>query len=103
MISRVTAFIENETIQIRDDQGFDFRSSSEKKSRFLLELNRMSRTLDPANLDHQILTELSCLKTALRANDSRIRAHLRAVREVSKLMVDILQNEDADGTYGEFL
>ena len=101
VIARLGAFIELETEQIQNDKQFDFKASSEKKSRLLFELNRSSRGCDFASLDQSVLNELSKLKKALAKNEARIKAHLAAVREVSDIMVNILKNEDADGTYGE--
>ena len=103
VISRLGTFIELETEQIQSDRNFDFRASSEKKSRLLFELNRASRGCDFRELDRSVLTELARLKKALARNEARIRAHLSAVREVSDLMVTILKNEEADGTYGELI
>lgn len=103
MISRLKAVIENETEKITGSSDFDFKGSSEKKSRLLFDLNRTCRTLDLTRLDDTVLEDLSRLKTALALNEARIRVHLTAVREVSTIMVNILQNEDADGTYGELI
>ena len=103
VISRLGTFIELETEQIQTQKNFDFGASSEKKSRLLFELNRASRGLNFSELDRTVLTELSRLKRALARNEARIKAHLSAVREVSDLMVTILKNEEADGTYGEMI
>lgn len=103
MISRLKAVIENETEKITGSSDFDFKGSSEKKSRLLFDLNRTCRTLDLTRLDDSVLEDLSLLKKALALNEARIRVHLTAVREVSTIMVNILQNEDADGTYGEHI
>ena len=103
VIARLGTFIELETDQIQSEKNFDFGASSEKKSRLLFELNRACRGLDFTQLDRAVLTELSRLKRALARNEARIKAHLSAVREVSDLMVTILKNEEADGTYGEMI
>ena len=103
VISRLGTFIELETEQIQSNKNFDFGASSEKKSRLLFELNRASRGCDFTQLDRTILAELARLKRALARNEARIKAHLSAVREVSDLMVTILKNEEADGTYGEMI
>jgi len=103
VISRLGTFIELETKQIQSDKKFDFGASSEKKSRLLFELNRASRGCNFNELDRTVLTELARLKKALARNEAKIKAHLSAVREVSDLMVTILKNEEADGTYGEMI
>ncbi len=103
VIARLGTFIELETEQIQSDKSFDFGASSEKKSRLLFELNRASRGCNFEELDRTIMTELARLKRALARNEARIKAHLSAVREVSDLMVTILKNEEADGTYGEMI
>ena len=101
VIARLGKFIELETEQIQTEKNFNFGASSEKKSRLLFELNRASRGIDFAALDKSVLNELARLKQALARNEARIKAHLSAVREVSDIMVNILKNEEADGTYGE--
>jgi len=46
--------------------------------------------------------ELKKLQLALQKNEERIKAHLSAMREISSLMVGVLKNQEADGTYQEF-
>ena len=101
VISRLGTFIELETEQIQSNKNFDFGASSEKKSRLLFELNKASRGCDFSTLDRSVIDQLAHLKKALASNEAQIKAHLSAIREVSDLMVDILKNEEADGTYGE--
>ena len=101
VITRLGAFVENETAEIRSNRQFDFQASSEKKSRLLFELNKASRGCDFSTLDRSVIDQLAHLKKALASNEAQIKAHLSAIREVSDLMVDILKNEEANGTYGE--
>lgn len=101
IIRRLSAYIEQETDQIEQNVAFDYRASSEKKSRLLYELNRASRTVDMRQFDNGDLAELARLKKALADNRLKIQAHLTAVRDVSRIMVDLIRNEEADGTYGE--
>lgn len=101
IIRRLSTCIEEETDQVQKDTAYDFRASSERKSRLLYELNRASRTIDFRTLDAACLEELRRLKKALAVNREQIQAHLTAVRDVSRIMVDFIRNEEADGTYGE--
>ena len=101
VIARLGNFIEAETAEIQSNRNFDFQASSEKKSRLLFELNRASRGCDFSQLDRSVIQELMRLKQALAENEVKINAHLSAIREVSDLMVNIMKNEEADGTYGE--
>jgi len=102
ILSRLRLFVEDETQRIGSSPNFDFQSSSDRKSRLLFELNRASRAMDPRMMDQGLVDELKKLKTSLKENEMRIKAHLNAVREVSSYMVGVLKNEEADGTYQEF-
>ena len=102
IIRRLSAYVAAETSEISGNAKFDFQASSERKSRMLIELSRASRSINPAQVDQTLAQELEKLKEALQENERRIKAHLASVREVSALMVNILKNEEADGTYQEF-
>lgn len=102
IITRLNTYLLAETKSISENVKFDFRQSSERKSRLLFELNRASRVTDPRQLDAQCRAELGKLKLLLARNEEKIKAHLSAVREVSDLMVKVIRTEDADGTYGEY-
>lgn len=102
IIDRLIVCIDQETQSVRDDAGFDFQASVERKSRLLFELNRASRSINLDDLDSQCIGQLALLKNALQENENQIKAHLSAVREVSGIMVQLIKNEEADGTYCEF-
>jgi len=99
IVERLLNHIRTETTSIRQGNKFDFKNSVERKSRLLFELNRASRAVDINTLDNQCLAQLAQLKTALQENETQLAAHLSAVREVSGIMVQLLKNEEADGTY----
>ena len=101
ILTRLNTLIESETETVGADRDFDFKASNERKSRLLHELNRTGRKLDSVSVDGELLSELTNLKEALQRNEAKISAHLSAVREVSDIMVGIMRNEQADGTYSE--
>lgn len=101
ILSRLNLLIEHETAAIGADRSFDYQASNERKSRLLYELNRLNKSLGSTLVDEDLVQDLSKLKDALQRNEAKIGAHLSAVREVSDIMVSILQNDEADGTYSE--
>ena len=102
IISRLIEYIEQENSAIEGSGDFDFALSSERKSRLLFEFNRANATLDPAHLADETVSGLRRLKLGLVENERRIQAHLSAVKEVSGILVDIIRDEENDGTYGEY-
>ncbi len=103
IIDRLNLFIEDETQAMNVNSTFDYRTSSERKNRLLYELMRASRLTDFGILDKNTVSALSRLKSALEVNSASISANLSAVRDVANIMVNIMRNEEADGTYDEMI
>ncbi len=102
IISRLIEYIEQENLAIEENGNFDFVLSSERKSRLLFEFNRANATLDPTHLADETVAGLRRLKHGLIENERRIASHVSAVKEVSGILVDIMRDEENDGTYGEY-
>ncbi|RST85560.1 hypothetical protein EJC49_15125 [Aquibium carbonis] len=98
LIARIEEAVEIETKAIRTDVGFDLKSSNDRKSRYLYELNKAVRDIRPevlqANRDGIIR-----LRGKLAENEAAIAAHLKAVTEVAGLIQDAIEQSEADGTY----
>lgn len=99
VLSRLNFFIEQETEEIGSNKKFDFKASSEKKSRLLFELNKASRLADHTSMNETLISELQRLRKALKINEAKIRIHLSALRDVSDILVNIIKDENTDGTY----
>ena len=104
LIDRIEQTVEEETIAIRTDLGFDLKSSNARKSRYLYELNRTMKGVSVADLQSDQRDGIRRLREKLATNEATLLAHLNAVNEVATLMRNAIQRSEADGTYsaGEF-
>ena len=101
IIGRIAEAVEEETMAIRAGGGFDIRSSSARKSRYLYELTRATKGMEETDLLAEHRESLQQLRGKLAANESVIRAHMSAVSEVATLMQDVIKRAETDGTYSE--
>lgn len=89
---------ENEALEAR--VPVSFAEINRQKSQSLLEVTRLSRSL-PAGQQAHLQSRLGPLRDLLARNHRLLGFHLAAVREVSDLMVGVLNNAESDGTYGQ--
>ena len=99
IVRKLNNYLTEETSRIQSNLPVDYASSSEKKSRFLHELSRAGHQVDLENLEPSVSKELSVLKSALIENETILKAHILAVGDVSKIMIDFLKDNESDGTY----
>lgn len=99
LIGRIDEAVQQETHSLRNDRDFDIGASNARKSRFLYELNRAVKAIDPSDLTPAHRAALLSLRETLTRNEATIRAHLEAVNEVATLMRDAIRTAEADGTY----
>jgi hypothetical protein len=104
IIGRIEEVVEEETAGIRSGVSFDLKASNARKSRYLYELNRAMKGMQPAEFLAEHREGLTRLRQKLARNEAAIKAHLNAVNEVATLLRNAIQNAEADGTYsaGEF-
>lgn len=104
IIARIEEAVETETAAIRIDVNFDIKASNTRKSRYLYELNRAVKGMEPGALDATHRDGLERLRAKLEANEAAILAHLNAVKEIADLLQDTIERAEADGTYsaGQF-
>lgn len=104
LIGRIEEAVEEETVAIRTDLGFDIKSSNARKSRYLYELTRAMKGVGESYFLAEHRDGIKRLREKLATNEAAIRAHLNAVSEVANLMQNAIQRSEADGTYsaGEF-
>ncbi len=98
IIARLNHVLEQETAALRAGGQAELKEFTERKSRLLLELRHVADSLDlkpgdpmPAPLDK--------LRMRLQENQELLNLHMRAVREISDIVADTIQNNDSDGTY----
>jgi hypothetical protein len=99
IIGRIEAAIEEETAAIRGNLDFDIQASNARKSRYLYELNKASRCVDPQDISKQERDQLASLRQKLAANEAAILSHIDAVTEVAALIQKAIERAEADGTY----
>ena len=99
ILGRIEDAVEEETMAIRTDTGFDLKASNIRKSRCLYEFSRAVKSVgDPASLaEHR--DGISRLRDKLAVNEAALRAHLSAVGEVAALLQHAIRHSEADGTY----
>jgi hypothetical protein len=57
------------------------------------------RHLDRGSLTPPVAARLSALRISLEVNQRIVKMHLEAVREVSTILADAIQEAESDGTY----
>ncbi len=100
-IERLEQVIDLETAALKQSQPADLRDFNIKKSQGLLELNRMLRSVDPVTLAREAREPLGRLRDKLDRNLRMLQNHLRAVREVARVIAGAIQEAESDGTYCE--
>lgn len=98
-IERVANIIDLETESLRLYQPIDLVAFNHQKSHGLLELTRAVRALPPTAFDHSILQDLARLREKLEKNLAVLDIHLKAVRQVSTLIAQAIEDDNSDGTY----
>ncbi len=101
VLGRLEMIIDNENSRIGRDRDFDLKVSNAHKSRCLYELSMLFRDTDPAELATAHIEQLHSLKKKLVLNARRVEAHLEAVRSVTEILKNAMQDADADGTYSQ--
>lgn len=102
IIRRIEEAVDVETAAIKTDVNFDLKASNARKSRYLYELNRATRGLDPTMVGFETQSSLARLREKLELNERAILAHLNAVKEVATMVQDAIQHSENDGTYSAY-
>jgi len=98
-LDRLEDVIDEETAALKSYRATDLRDFNNRKSQALLELSRVARSLGNGPFDVQLTDRLAVLKSKLDANRGVIKMHLDAVREITLLVSDSIQEAESDGTY----
>jgi hypothetical protein len=99
ILGRIEEAVEEETVGIRTDMGFDIKASNARKSRYLYELTRAMKGVGEISFLAEHRDGLKRLRETLARNEEAIKAHLNAVNEVATLMQNAIRHAEADGTY----
>ncbi|WP_424958083.1 hypothetical protein [Hyphomicrobium sp. 1Nfss2.1] len=100
-MQRIELLVDRETEALRSRAAIDLKESNNNKSQALLELGLAARSLEGIELDSDLVGRLRMLRGKLEANQSMLRRHLEAVREIAGVVADTIQDSEWDGTYSQ--
>jgi hypothetical protein len=100
-MQRIDKILDRETEALQTRAAIDLKESNNNKSQALLELGLATRSLEGIALDPDLIEGLKALRTKLAFNQTVLRRHLDAVREVANVVADTIQDREWDGTYSQ--
>ena len=99
VISRIEGYLDEETEALSKSLKFDFKTSNDRKSQGLLDLNQALRRLQKGDVNADLQLRLGTFREKLAVNLRKIRLHLDAVKEIAAMLSEAIQNAESDGTY----
>jgi hypothetical protein len=99
IVSRIEGYLDEETAALSKALQFDFKTSNDRKSQGLLDLNQALRRLQRAEVNADLQLRLAMFREKLAVNLRKIRLHLDAVKEIAAMLSEAIQNAESDGTY----
>jgi len=103
VIARIEGYLDDETEALSKSFHFDFKSSNDRKSQGLLDLNQALRRLQQSDVNDDLRLRLAAFREKLAVNLRLIRLHLNAVKEIAGMLSDAIQNAESDGTYSRHI
>ncbi|PPD45175.1 MAG: hypothetical protein CTY15_05185 [Methylocystis sp.] len=99
-VERLKALVEAETRAAADPGEIDFEAFNQRKSHALVELTQMLRM---APLDSRVAARgaIAHFRTALAENADALGLRLRAMQEISALLIEKILEDESDGTYSK--
>lgn len=101
VLSRLEAIIDAENAAIGSDPEFDIARSNSIKSRCLYDMTMLFNGTRPADLEPAHQSHLETVKSKLRINNMKVKAHMEAVRDIADMIKETVAAHEADGTYSE--
>lgn len=99
VIERLEATLDRETTALAAQRHGEIAEFTRQKRQSFLELNRIMRSLEYAIPSQDIIARLTTFRRKLQANDAMLRRQMRAVQEVTDIIVRVVQDFESDGTY----
>lgn len=99
VIARIEGYLDEETEALSKSLKFDFKTSNDRKSQGLLDLNQALRRLQKSDVNQDLQLRLATFREKLAVNLRKIRLHLDAVKEIAAMLSEAIQNAESDGTY----
>jgi hypothetical protein len=99
VIVRLVAAIEEENHILAERRELSLDSIIYKKSQLLLELMRAQKSCGEDHIKSFLGHDIRRFKNLMSVNQRLLSVHLTAAREVSNTILDVLRQNDSDGTY----
>ena|SRR5690625_1229123 len=97
--TRLTELLEDEIAALRAHRTLDLNDISDRKNQMLLELSRISGSLDDNAADPSLRPVLDRLRERLDENLSMLELNIGAVRDVADILTSAIREAESDGTY----
>lgn len=99
VLHRIEGYLDEETVALDKTPSFDLKTSNDRKSQGLVDLNHAMRRLKSDDVNEDLELRLQVFRGKLAVNLRKIRLHLDAVKEITAILSDAIQNAESDGTY----
>lgn len=99
VVERIIQALDEENDAIARRGPIDYDAFNRRKSQGLLELNRLTPSLDGLRLGPALAAALGDLQTRLETNRRLLGAQLTAARAVSDIITQAIRDAQSDGTY----
>ncbi|MEM5471563.1 hypothetical protein WNZ14_07480 [Hoeflea sp. AS60] len=101
VLSRIEAVIDAENAAIGSNPNFDLVRSNSIKSRCLYDMTVLFNGVRPGELEPEHQTHLETVRSKLKINNLKLKAHMEAVRDIAEMIKETVSAWEADGTYSE--
>ena len=99
IIQRLEVAIDGETAALSSHRHQDIVRFTHQKRQGFLELARIMRSMEKTIPSQDILARLARFRKKLEANEAMLGIYLRAVQEVTAIIVRVMRESESDGTY----
>jgi hypothetical protein len=99
VLGRLVSTIEEENKILNEQRELSLDPIIHRKSQLLLELMRAQKNCSAETMKSCLETEIRNFKRIMNANQQLLSVHLAAAKEVSNTILDVLRQNDSDGTY----
>ncbi|MDT2021154.1 flagellar protein FlgN [Methylocella sp. CPCC 101449] len=100
-VTRLEQTLVQEIESLSGNDLSQLREFNDRKSRGLLDLMRVTRSVGIEDLDGESIDRLKSLRAILDENQRVITNHLVAAREISDVLAQAMESVESDGTYSE--
>ena len=99
VVERIEAVLAAEMAALGTRQHRELGELTRQKRQGFLELNRIMRQLANTIPSQDILARMARFQGSLQANAAMLETHMRAVKAVTDIIVQVMRECESDGTY----